>query len=149
MTEGGVRVLYRDANGKGHGIRAKAVVMAISQAADARDAYSFYEVIERFRGFTSVRVIPKTGRTHQIRVHLASIGFPVLCDRQYGSRSQITLGELREQPELVEVLLGRHALHAIRLAFDHPETGQRVQFEAPLPVDIEQTLEALRTWRHG
>ncbi len=121
--------------------------MAISHAIDAREAYSFYEVIERFRGVTTVRVIPKTGRTHQIRVHLASIGFAVLCDRQYGSRSQITLGELREQPELDEVLLGRHALHAIRLAFDHPETGERVEFEAPLPKDIEQTVEALRTWR--
>jgi 23S rRNA pseudouridine1911/1915/1917 synthase len=62
--------------------------------ATSRDATTFYEVTERFGGFAAVRVLPKTGRTHQIRVHLAHIGCPVLCDKLYGGRSAITRGEL-------------------------------------------------------
>ena len=62
--------------------------------ATSRTAQTFYEVVERFDGFSAIKALPKTGRTHQIRLHLASIGCPVLCDRLYGGRSQITRGEL-------------------------------------------------------
>ena len=95
-----------------------------------------------------MRILPKTGRTHQIRVHLASIGCPVLCDRQYGGRALLTRGELRSPPgEDAEPLLERQALHARRLKITHPETGQPLEFVAPLPADLERTLAALREFR--
>ncbi len=122
--------------------------MAISRDEESgRRAYSFYEVIERFRGFVSVRIVPKTGRTHQIRVHLAAIGCPVLCDRQYGGRKQITLGEIRGEPEPTPVLLDRQGLHALKLGFDHPESGERITIEAPLPEDLERVVDELRSSR--
>lgn len=122
--------------------------MAIRPAGgDSRAAQSFFEVEERFDGFATVRIMPKTGRTHQIRVHLASIGYPVLCDRQYGSRSQITLGELKRDPGEAEVLLDRQALHALRLQIRHPETDEPLEFRAPLAPDLSHMLELLRQWR--
>jgi 23S rRNA pseudouridine1911/1915/1917 synthase len=110
-------------------------------------AETFYEVVERFLGFAAVRIEPKTGRTHQIRVHLGHIGCPVLCDRQYGGRARITRGEIRGDPDDAAVLLQRHALHARRLRFTHPETGNPVEVEAPLPADMEAVLDELRRYR--
>jgi len=121
--------------------------MAIrAQHPTSRDARTVYEVIERFRGFAVLKLLPKTGRTHQIRVHLAHLGFPVLCDRLYGGRAQITLGELSggEEPELV---LDRQALHARRLSLRHPINGTPIEFVAPLPDDMATALEALRRHR--
>jgi 23S rRNA pseudouridine1911/1915/1917 synthase len=117
--------------------------MAVRQDhATSREAVTRYEVIERFRGAALVRVAPKTGRTHQIRVHLAHIGCPVLCDMLYSGRSVIepTLFGLPAGPPL----LTRQALHAASLAIDHPTTGERLQLAAPLPADMEQMLAALR-----
>lgn len=113
----------------------------------ARSAQSFYEVLERFDGFAALRVLPKTGRTHQIRVHLGHIGCPVLCDRQYGGRSQITRGEIRRDPDDSLVLLSRQALHARRLRLVHPKTGAPMEIEAPLAPDIAAVLEELRRYR--
>lgn len=112
-----------------------------------RPAQSFYEVLARFDGFASVRIVPKTGRTHQIRVHLASIGCPVLCDRQYGGRARITRGEIRRLAEDTEVLLDRQALHASRLRLAHPDSGEPLEFEAPLPHDLGGVLAALAEYR--
>ncbi|MCS7305011.1 MAG: RluA family pseudouridine synthase [Thermoguttaceae bacterium] len=117
------------------------------QGPDVRVAETFYEVLERFDGFAALRILPRTGRTHQIRVHLAHIGCPVLCDRQYGGRSQITLAELSRNPADTTLLLARQALHARRIGFIHPVTGQRLSVEAPLPTDIQSVLEALRRFR--
>jgi 23S rRNA pseudouridine1911/1915/1917 synthase len=117
--------------------------MAVRQDhATSREAVTRYEVIERFRGAALVRVAPKTGRTHQIRVHLAHIGCPVLCDMLYSGRSVIepTLFGLPAGPPL----LTRQALHAASLAIDHPATGERLQLAAPLPADMEGMLAALR-----
>jgi len=113
----------------------------------SRAAQTFYEVVERFEGFAAVRVLPKTGRTHQIRVHLAHIGCPVLCDRQYGGRGRVTRGEIRRDPQDTLVLLCRQALHARRLGFSHPETGQPLDIEAPLPDDMAAVLAELREFR--
>jgi 23S rRNA pseudouridine1911/1915/1917 synthase len=113
----------------------------------ARPAETFYEVLERFDGFAALRLLPKTGRTHQLRVHLSHIACPVLCDRQYGSRARITRGEIRRQPDDTLVLLSRQALHARRIALVHPATGQPLRIEAPLPGDIEAVLEELRAFR--
>jgi len=122
--------------------------MAIRRAESAsRAAETFYEVLERFDGFAAVRVSPKTGRTHQIRVHLAHIGCPVLCDRQYGGRARITRGEIRRDPDDTVVLLNRQALHARRLRFVHPGTAQPIEIEAPLPDDMSAVLAELRAFR--
>jgi 23S rRNA pseudouridine1911/1915/1917 synthase len=116
----------------------------------SRDATTFYEVVERFPGFAAVKVLPKTGRTHQIRVHLAHIGCPVLCDKLYGGRAQITRGELRAGRALRplpgddEVILSRQALHARRIKLTHPATQQPIEFVAPLPVDLQAALDVLR-----
>ncbi len=118
----------------------------------SRDAETWFEVIERFDGYTAVKLMPKTGRTHQIRVHLAHIGAPVLCDRQYAGHAQVTRGQLarrlarREppQPGDDDVLLDRQALHACRLEINHPITDERLKFESPLPPDIDRVWQALR-----
>lgn len=111
----------------------------------ARDAYTFYEVAERFVGFTALRLKPRTGRTHQLRVHAAHFGHPILCDRLYGGRSQITKAELRHtSPDGGEPLLTRQALHALRLSFTHPMTKEPLVIEAPLPADMQSVLDVLR-----
>ena len=122
--------------------------MAIrSNHATSREAQTFYEVVERFDGFAFVRLLPKTGRTHQIRLHQKSIGCPVLCDRLYGSRAHITLGEIKRDAADTQVLLDRQALHAHRLKLAHPVTGDPLELAAPLPKDMEAVLAALREFR--
>ncbi|MBI3268499.1 MAG: hypothetical protein HYZ53_05710 [Planctomycetes bacterium] len=105
-----------------------------------------------FRGFTLVRAEPKTGRTHQIRVHLAHVGHPVVADSLYGRRESLYDWELQfrqkpADPPPEEPLIARHALHARWIAFAHPETGEPVEFAAPLPEDMTRLLEALRRHR--
>ena len=122
--------------------------MAIREGhSTSRDARSVYEVVERFRGFAILRVLPKTGRTHQIRVHMAHLGCPVLCDRLYGGRSQITVGELQGELPSGEVVLARHALHARRLKLQHPVSQEEIEFSAPLPADLANASELLRQLR--
>lgn len=122
--------------------------MAIRRAdPEARHAETFYEVVEAFQGFALVRATPKTGRTHQIRVHLDHVGCPVLCDRLYGGRSEITRGEIRRTPDDKTVLLDRQALHAHRLRFVHPATDQPIEIETPPPADMAGVLDELRAYR--
>jgi 23S rRNA pseudouridine1911/1915/1917 synthase len=113
----------------------------------SRPARTFIEVVERFDGYAAVRVKPHTGRTHQIRVHLAHLGCPVLCDKLYGGRTTITRGEIRDRREDDAVLLRRTALHAERLVVEHPHTLGRLELAAPLPTDIEGVLAELRAHR--
>ena len=110
---------------------------------DGRAAISHYRVQERFRGHTFVRVQLETGRTHQIRVHLAHIGYPIVGDPLYGGRPKLPP---RATPELLASLAAfkRQALHAARLRLAHPATGEPLEFESPLPPDILQLLAALR-----
>jgi 23S rRNA pseudouridine1911/1915/1917 synthase len=118
--------------------------MAIRRGhATSREAVTRYEVIERFPAAALVRVRPRTGRTHQIRVHLQAIGAPVLADELYSGRSTIPPGFFGGAVD-GEPLLTRQALHAASLAIDHPGHGGRVCFEAPLPGDLHKVLEALR-----
>ena len=121
----------------------------VSTDPDAKAAVSYYEVMERFRGFTLVKVQPKTGRTHQIRVHLAHVGCPVLADRLYGGRDAFKLSDAvpGTPPDRDEVLLGRQALHAYRLRFKHPRKGTWLEVEAPFPPDMRRTLDVLRRER--
>jgi 23S rRNA pseudouridine1911/1915/1917 synthase len=96
-----------------------------------RAAWSEYRVLQRFRGFTFLEVRIGTGRTHQIRVHLASIGHPVVGDRLYGAPAKIA-----GQPTLP-----RYFLHAHRIRFQQPSTGERVTVESPLPPDLEAWMK--------
>jgi 23S rRNA pseudouridine1911/1915/1917 synthase len=107
-----------------------------------RDAITHYRVIRRFRAHTHVRVQLETGRTHQIRVHLAHAGFPIVGDRVYGGRLTLPKGAsetlrqaLRDFP--------RQALHASRLQFDHPVTGKPIECLSPLPADMRGLLDVL------
>lgn len=117
---------------------------------DGKDACSYYEVKERFAGYSLIRINPRTGRTHQIRVHLASIGCPVLADKMYSGRDCLRLSDLTDvDPEQDEVLMPRQALHATRLRFYHPHMRDIVEVEAPLPPEFQKTLAALRQHRPG
>jgi 23S rRNA pseudouridine1911/1915/1917 synthase len=95
-----------------------------------RDSVTVYHTRANIGGYTLIDAEPQTGRTHQIRVHLAFLGFPVVADEIYGKK-QNALG------------LGRHFLHACKIAFDLPRTGKRVEFIAPLPEDLCNVLENL------
>jgi len=124
--------------------------MAIRTAADGgKEAVTFYEVLERFDGHALVRCKPRTGRTHQIRVHLAHVGHPVLADKLYAGRDRILLADIAGPgvPDADRVLLNRQALHAHALHLTHPLTGQALDLTAPLPDDMAVTLAALRTCR--
>jgi 23S rRNA pseudouridine1911/1915/1917 synthase len=129
--------------------RVKMTVADDEDDEDARDACSYYEVQERFRGFTYVHVQPRTGRTHQIRVHLASVGCPVLADKVYSGRDRLALADLVPglPAEQDRPLLTRQALHAHRLRFRHPRSKQVLEIVAPLPGEIQATLNALREHR--
>jgi 23S rRNA pseudouridine1911/1915/1917 synthase len=109
-----------------------------------KEAITHYRVVERFRAHTHVRVKLETGRTHQIRVHMAHIHYPLVGDPVYGGRLRIPAGA---SEALVAQLRGfkRQALHAARLGFDHPVTGQFMSWDAPVPDDMAQLLEACRT----
>jgi 23S rRNA pseudouridine1911/1915/1917 synthase len=114
----------------------------------AKDACTYYEVAERFRGYTFVRMQPRTGRTHQIRVHLASIECPVLADKAYSGRDKLLLSDLTPGADPDDLLMPRQALHAHRLRFQHPKTQQWIEAVAPLPAEFERTLAALRQHRN-
>jgi 23S rRNA pseudouridine1911/1915/1917 synthase len=109
---------------------------------DGRDAVTHYRVIKRYRGHTHVRVKLETGRTHQIRVHMAHIKHPIVGDSVYGGRLLLPKGAT---PELVAALRAfpRQALHAAQLEFDHPVSGKRVDCAAPLPPDMQALLKVL------
>ncbi|MEM9801781.1 MAG: RluA family pseudouridine synthase [Planctomycetota bacterium] len=106
---------------------------------EARSAETFIERLEDFGCATLVAAHPKTGRTHQIRVHLQSAGIPIVGDRLYGPRGAVATPLPPDAPKLE-----RPALHARRIAFEHPVSGERVTFEAPVPADVEALLDALR-----
>jgi 23S rRNA pseudouridine1911/1915/1917 synthase len=117
---------------------------------DAKDACTYYEVIERFRGYTFVRCQPRTGRTHQIRLHLASVDCPVLADKMYGGRDHVKLSDLNgSMPGSPgdRCVLNRQALHAWHLRFKHPKLGRWMEFEAPLPEDFLDILNMIRQHR--
>jgi 23S rRNA pseudouridine1911/1915/1917 synthase len=119
------------------------------EGGNARRAATFYEVLERFDGFTWMRLCPQTGRTHQLRVHMHHLGHPIVADRLYEGHAALHLSDLIDELPQAEdrTLIDRQALHALRLSFDHPVSGQRLTFEAPIPNDILSTLEAVRTHR--
>jgi 23S rRNA pseudouridine1911/1915/1917 synthase len=113
---------------------------------NSRDASTFYEVAERFRGYTHVILHPRTGRTHQLRVHMAHLGHSLVADAMYRGGGKMTRHNL-DGKELKKPLIARQALHAFRISFSHPATDKPMTFEAPMPKDMVRTLEAMRELR--
>ncbi|GFE79082.1 ribosomal large subunit pseudouridine synthase D [Steroidobacter agaridevorans] len=114
--------------------------MAVRES--GREAVTHYRVVTRFRGHTHVRLKLESGRTHQIRVHMMHIHYPLVGDKVYGGRMLLPKGA---SPELIEALRGfkRQALHAARLAFEHPVSGKPIVNEAALPTDMQDLLGVL------
>ncbi len=112
-----------------------------------KEAITYYEVLEKFRGYSLLKLDIRTGRTHQIRVHMSYIKHPIVGDEMYGGkivyRWQIEDKEAKPQ----EPLMARPALHAMHLELTHPTTNKKIVFEAPLPDDFQQLLEELRKFR--
>jgi 23S rRNA pseudouridine1911/1915/1917 synthase len=108
-------------------------VRMTARLAQGRQAWSEYRVLRRFDHLTLLEVLIGTGRTHQIRVHLASIGHPVAGDRLYGAPSEVP-----GRPPL-----GRYFLHAASIRFEQPSTGQSVEVAAPLPPELELWMQGL------
>lgn len=115
-----------------------------------KSSFSHYQLIEKFRHFSLVYVYPKTGRHHQVRVHLEAIGHSLVVDPLYGGREQLFLSEFKrnyrpgkreEQP-----LLARVSLHALQIEITHPLKNEKITFEAELPKDLQVALKQIRKW---
>ncbi|MFL0810786.1 MAG: 23S rRNA pseudouridine(1911/1915/1917) synthase RluD [Agarilytica sp.] len=112
-------------------------------SAGAKEARTHYQNLEQFEGFTYVELKLDTGRTHQIRVHMAHIGHPLVGDPAYGKR--INEQEIKKTPELKSISdFQRQALHARRLGFIHPQSGEYCEWQSELPEDFQSLLELLR-----
>ena len=113
---------------------------------------TFYETCDTFRAFSLIEANIKTGRTHQVRVHLSSIGHPLAVDPMYGKREAIYLSEIKlrhfriGKNEEERPIMNRLTLHALRLGLEHPETGARLAVESPLPKDFGALIKQLDKW---
>jgi RluA family pseudouridine synthase len=121
--------------------------------ASGKPAATQLRLLERFRDYSLVEAEPKTGRTHQIRAHLAAIGHPIVGDALYGDGHGLLLSDLKPgykgEKSAQAPLLGRLGLHARSLTFEHPETLETLRFEAPYPKDMTSALEQLRKYGSG
>jgi 23S rRNA pseudouridine1911/1915/1917 synthase len=129
-------------------VREKFSVMIRENKIDvAKNAVTYYEVAERFRGFTLAKLFPKTGRTHQLRVHMSHIGHPIVGDTMYGGKllSELSLtGSGDDTP-----IYPHQALHAWRIRFRHPISEKIMELEAPFPPPFRKLVETLRSLRRA
>ena len=116
--------------------------MAVAQAGRGKEALTHIRVLEKFKGFTLVEAKLETGRTHQIRVHMAHKGYPLVGDPVYGGRLKFPKGASDEVKQAVREYK-RQALHAWKLALRHPISGEMLSYEANLPQDMQGLLAAL------
>ncbi|WP_165310431.1 23S rRNA pseudouridine(1911/1915/1917) synthase RluD [Vibrio ziniensis] len=119
----------------------KRTLMAVSPM--GKPAVTHYRVAEHFREHTRLRLRLETGRTHQIRVHMSYLQHPLLGDTAYGGRARIPKGASQELTDMIRNF-DRQALHAAMLRFNHPVTGEEMEFHAPVPEDMVIMTEALR-----
>jgi 23S rRNA pseudouridine1911/1915/1917 synthase len=117
----------------------------MSVQAGGKLAITHFQVARKFNHYSLIKVQLETGRTHQIRVHLAHINYPLIGDSVYGGRARIPAGIDQALRPLIQDFK-RQALHAERLGFEHPRSHEMVSFEAPLPEDFETLLEALKKY---
>jgi RluA family pseudouridine synthase len=113
-----------------------------------------YKVLEYFNNYSLVECEILTGRMHQIRIHLQSIGYPLAIDSMYGRKGEFLLSDIKHKKfkapntdDGERPLMSRSTLHAFRLMVFHPTTGEKVHFEAPLPKDFEAVLSQIRKWK--
>lgn len=119
----------------------KRVLMAVNEM--GKPAVTHYRVAEHFREHTRIRLRLETGRTHQIRVHMSYLQYPLLGDIAYGGRARIPKDASQELTDMIRGF-DRQALHAVMLRFDHPVTDETMEFHAPVPDDMIEMAEALR-----
>lgn len=112
-----------------------------------KEAITYYEVLEEFRGFSLVKLMPKTGRTHQLRVHMSYLQHPVVADDMYGGKVVYPWQIEYRDAAVEEPLMARAALHAHKLEILHPVTGEMMEFEAPVPEDMQRLIDKLRQFR--
>lgn len=117
--------------------------MAVLKGGAGREAITFFKVRRRYAEFSLLEIQPKTGRTHQIRVHMAHIGHPVVGDATYGAGRAASIRDPRTRQGVRA--LGRHFLHAAELSFTHPRTGERVAFTSALPPELEAFLALVQS----
>jgi 23S rRNA pseudouridine1911/1915/1917 synthase len=117
-----------------------------------KESLTYYKVAEKFKYFTLVEADIRTGRTHQVRVHFQSIGYPLAVDVLYGRRAALFLSEIKAKGvklgkfEEERPIMSRTTLHAHCLTFQHPTTLETLTFEAPMPKDFNALLNQLRKW---
>ncbi len=117
--------------------------MAVITSGKGKPAITHYRVIKRFRAHTHIKVILETGRTHQIRVHMAYIHYPIVGDQIYGGKQKLPKGINEELKQYLQNFK-RQALHAKRLGLIHPTTGKQIDWQTPLPHDMQQLLKLLK-----
>ncbi len=130
----------------------KAGKMIVSQK--GKPSTTEYKVVERFKNYTLIDADIKTGRTHQIRVHFESIGFPLAVDKMYGRNDAFFLSKIKHKFNVGKgneerPLMDRTSLHAASLEFNHPVTNDRIQFESQLPKDFSAVIRQLQKWGKG
>lgn len=132
--------------------RVREKMMVCPAGGNAREAVTFYRLAESFDRCALVDLHPRTGRTHQLRVHMQHIATPIVADRLYIGTTELRQSDILQTPRPVpgtpedaaDILIARQALHAFRLTLRHPVSGQEMTFEAPLPDDFQRTLDFLR-----
>jgi len=117
--------------------------------AKGKESITHWQVVESYQaGFSLLSISPKTGRTHQIRVHLSYLGHPIVGDRVYGYKKEWWK---KHKPELaaLSMLIERQMLHAETLGFIHPDTGRYCEFQAEMPLDLKAVIEEIRSVKNG
>jgi 23S rRNA pseudouridine1911/1915/1917 synthase len=136
----------------GRNLRFRKIMDTFPDGDYGKEAITHYKVLERFNYVTLIELRLETGRTHQIRVHMKSIGHPLFNDLTYGGNHIVKGTVFTKYKQFVEncfKILPRHALHAKELGFKHPVTNEWIQFNSELPEEMEQVIERWRTYTQG